>query len=369
MLFSVCSVSADGIDYYMLEEEITAAIEAEVNPPEYTVYAAARAAVSADYPIVEGNTDISYINCYWYDADNAYHQCSWKSGYWQYDSSSDYWRYGYGITARSLYYTVYVDISQGSQVNLSFSMYMDTYSWDDYNPVVKIEGYSNSTWFDVTDWFTSTQSSTLIRTWRFQSDSIEASIDAFRVTSRFNGFENNIKPTSVSYLLAKVECTVYNDAETQLGILDTIGDILEKISNLPEEISNFIFEKYKEFLVPSSDEILELVTDFTDKTSENLGFISQSYSFVFDILLDISEISNNSSGTIEFPGVSLPINGETYVLIEKQDVKIDPFAGTDLDLIGYVRIVTSVIVTLGVINWGWKDFENLISVKTTTEGE
>lgn len=372
MLLPFCCyyVSADAADAFAwqdLDDRITGQITGSIAGPRR---APSLTSAAADYPILlDGNIDITRVTCAWWDktvSSDTKYVSYWQSGEWHNTADLNYYNQGYNRNAARLTYTIATSIAAGSQVNFTFAMYMYPTSMWVNDPLFKIEANVGGTYLDVTDRFAVESSTANIKTYNLQTDSLDKPLSEIRIICDFAAWPSGYKDNGTHYFLCALGGTVYNTQETQLGILAGIRQIFDKISNLPA----LIMDALKDFVVPSADEMYQIIDDFAQQSGDNLGFVSQSYTLIFEILTDVASISPSDVGQIDFPGITFAMPGDgSYTLVPAQTVNLDPFAGTDFNFIYYVRVLTSALATLGVLNWAWKDFENLISVKTTKEGD
>lgn len=126
-----------------------------------------------------------------------------------------------------------------------------------------------------------------------------------------------------------IKLSVENIEEGVVNIEGTVTDMKEQLEDSSSPIWNAAGEKIadtiKEVFVPPEEELQtekqELENLLNDKLGDAKVLLDQGETLVTDIR-DI--IGNVDSGTsVHFPGISLPMNGQTYVIIPEQNVKLN----------------------------------------------
>lgn len=168
--------------------------------------------------------------------------------------------------------------------------------------------------------------------------------------------------------LDKVDQSIKDSTDTIMGDDSDpdnptgIKGLISMIKNLPTSI----FEGLVHLFVPTEEDIDEIRQAYEDMFSSRLGFVSQvgeAIGSVFDGIHDLM-VANlaDDEYTFHFPGISFPMNGQTYVIAAEQEVSLNnkffftvrPFAGT----------IVIIISILAVINTAQRLFEALFITET-----
>ena len=102
------------------------------------------------------------------------------------------------------------------------------------------------------------------------------------------------------------------------------GNLLTAIAQLPARIAELVKQAVYDLFVPSGEDMTDIKENYETLLSERLGFIWQAGAWVTDFATSIyGALQGGGEYTFEFPGISFPMNGETYVLVEPQTVSLD----------------------------------------------
>lgn len=144
------------------------------------------------------------------------------------------------------------------------------------------------------------------------------------------------------------------------SIIGWLSNLWNAIVSLPGNIANLILDGVKALFLPSEEDLAALFNDFSLLFEERFGFISQIFSSVLDFFeMLIDAFSNVSNYEFIFPGISVPMNGETIVIVEETVVSLD---NPVMDVIRPVcRTVVSIVSVIGFMNTMFDLFAAFIS--------
>lgn len=177
--------------------------------------------------------------------------------------------------------------------------------------------------------------------------------------------ESLVYTTSYGLLLSFNDQTTWEFAEQEPeynGLLNTIvgwlRNMWDAIVSLPGNVANLILDGLSALFLPSEEDILELQNKYGFLFSNRLGFIYEGLSWVFEFFVSFGDaLSSAGNYEFKFPGISVPMNGETIVILEETTVSMDngvmsvlrPVCGTVISLvavIGIVNVLFSMTVAL-----------------------
>lgn len=140
------------------------------------------------------------------------------------------------------------------------------------------------------------------------------------------------------------------------GIIGWIKNIYDTIVNLPSKIWEFISEGLKGLFVPSEEYLTKFKSDMDSMLSEKLGAIYQVVNILFEGWDRIQ--ANDSSNTIDFPEVTIPLPNDTEFTFGGQSVQIVP-EGFDF-LATAIKTVTGICCTVLFVNGLKKRYDDIM---------
>ena len=197
-------------------------------------------------------------------------------------------------------------------LNFTCSQYFTVtyYSSDRYEPIVSEE-------FDAFDQVLESELKLFIEGESVSLDSISIQISDLK-----DSVDN------IGSSVGDIKATVENIQEGVVEINGTVTDMKEQLEEPDSPIWSAAGEKIadtiKEVFVPSEEEMQaekqELENLLDDKLGDAKVLLDQGETLVTDIRNIIGDMDPGTS--VHFPGISLPMNGETYVIVPEQDVKL-----------------------------------------------
>lgn len=125
------------------------------------------------------------------------------------------------------------------------------------------------------------------------------------------------------------------------SILGWLSNLWDAIISLPGNIANLILDGLSALFLPSEEDILVLQENYSFLFSERLGFIWQGFDWLLNFFSSFVDVLSSSSDyEFEFPGISVPMNGETVVIVEPASVSLNN------DVMNVLRPVCGTIVSL-----------------------
>ena len=125
------------------------------------------------------------------------------------------------------------------------------------------------------------------------------------------------------------------------SILGWLSNLWDAIISLPGNIANLILDGLSALFLPSEEDILLLQENYSFLFSERLGFIWQGFDWLLNFFSSFVDVLSSSSDyEFEFPGISVPMNGETVVIVEPASVSLNN------DVMNVLRPVCGTIVSL-----------------------
>lgn len=156
------------------------------------------------------------------------------------------------------------------------------------------------------------------------------------------------------------------------GILNAIvgwlTNLWDAIVSLPGKIANLILDGISALFLPSEDDILELQDKYARLLDTRLGFIYETFDWLFNFFGSLVEVFMSSDGyEFTFPGISVPMNGESIVIIEETPVSLDnavmnvlrPVCGTIVSLVAVVGVAHVLFEMVAALVSGTSYFEYL----------
>ena len=140
--------------------------------------------------------------------------------------------------------------------------------------------------------------------------------------------------------------------DVTVGLLDSILNLLRtivsSIVNLPGNIASAIGNILQSLFVPSQEDLTGIVSQYQTLFEDRLGFIWQAGEWVVDFGSTVlSALQSGDDYTFQFPGLSVPLGGQTYTILSPTTVSMDnafmdwarPVAGT---AVGFICVVAFV---------------------------
>ena len=145
-----------------------------------------------------------------------------------------------------------------------------------------------------------------------------------------------------------------------MSIRDGISNVASSIASLPGKIADLIIEGIKGLFIPSEEDITAMKAKYQTLLEERLGFIYQ----VFDLVLGffsnlLAAFQGASEYTFQFPGISVPVNGQTHVLLEPTKVDLNNTAFTYIRPIAGTAV--AIVCVIAFANTGYEMVAALIS--------
>lgn len=140
--------------------------------------------------------------------------------------------------------------------------------------------------------------------------------------------------------------TPVDNIETDTGNIFTwIRDIFQWLLSLPSALGDLLLSLF----IPSESDLINLHNEFEDLLNGKLGFVGQAGDWLLSFFGSLkTSLENVEEYTIQFPGISFPMNGTTYQLVESQTVNLDnDFMAVVRPVLGSIVIIVS---TLSFIN-------------------
>lgn len=164
------------------------------------------------------------------------------------------------------------------------------------------------------------------------------------------------------------------DATTGLlsSILGWLQSILNAILSLPANIASAILDGLQSLFVPSQEDFSTLKANYETLLSERLGFIYQGFEWVVDFATTfLGSMQSAGSYSFTFPGVSVPMNGQTYTIIPETAVSLEngvmavlrPILGTIISFVSVIAFSNSAFDMVTALISGASYFEYLRSKK------
>lgn len=162
------------------------------------------------------------------------------------------------------------------------------------------------------------------------------------------------------------------------SIIQFLQNIVDGITALPGKIANAIIEGIKSLFIPDEDFIVQWKSDFFTMLETKFGFIYQCFEFLGDFFNDfILTWGDTEEYVFHFPGIELPIHGETYVLIPEQDVPmsnglvdiIRPFAGTVISIVVVLATISTLEDVFIAIISGYGYFQFIMAKREEAEDD
>jgi len=163
--------------------------------------------------------------------------------------------------------------------------------------------------------------------------------------------------TSYGLLLSFNDQTTWEFAEQEPeynGLLNTIvgwlRNMWDAIVSLPANIANLILDGLSALFLPNAVDILAIEEQFSVLFEERFGFIYQSFAIIYELFNNLVDtLGNVISYEFVFPGISVPMNGEMFVLVEETVVSLDnpvmdvvrPVCGTVVCFISVIGLFNS----------------------------
>lgn len=108
------------------------------------------------------------------------------------------------------------------------------------------------------------------------------------------------------------------------GVIGWLQGILEAITELPQNIANFVLEGLQGLFIPDQEELTALMDKYNVLFEERLGFIYQMFTFVVDSFTTwIETMKAAEDYSFTFPGISFPYNGDVIEIVPEQEVSLD----------------------------------------------
>jgi len=187
--------------------------------------------------------------------------------------------------------------------------------------------------------------------------------------------EQLVYTTSYGLLLSFNDQTTWEFTEPEPeynGLLNTIvgwlRNMWDAIVSLPGNIANLILDGVKALFLPSEEDIFELREKYASLFESRLGFVYEGFVWIFDFFSSIVDsFLSSSSYEFVFPGISVPMNGETIVILEETTVSMEngvmdvlrPVCGTAASLIAIAGTLNVLFELLAALISGVSWFEFL----------
>ena len=176
------------------------------------------------------------------------------------------------------------------------------------------------------------------------------------------GFETDLTISS---------CSIVGTSATY-GLLRTIIEFLKSIVSgivsLPDKIASAISDMLQSLFVPSEDDFESIQSQYEELLESKLGFVYQAASLITDFGTSVlSAFSSGAEYSFRFPGISVPIGGTTYTIVEASDVSMDnafmdvvrPVIGTIVSIVAVVAFINTAERMLIAITSGVSYFQFL----------
>ena len=156
------------------------------------------------------------------------------------------------------------------------------------------------------------------------------------------------------------------------SILAWLSNILDAIVSLPGRIASAISNVLQSLFVPSQEDFSTLKANYATLLSERLGFIYQGFEWVVDFATTfLGSMQSAGSYSFTFPGVSVPMNGQTYTIIPETAVSLEngvmavlrPILGTIISFVSVIAFSNSAFDMVTALISGASYFEYLRSKK------
>lgn len=167
-----------------------------------------------------------------------------------------------------------------------------------------------------------------------------------------------------------------NDVKDSVdGVKDSVDGVNDTLNDMKEEQSSFFgsfFEKLVDTIlhvfVPDQDDLQSIVDDYNEAFNDKLGFVAQAgdtVGLLFDAILQYVESSEDPTDyKFHFPGVTLPMNGETYEIIPEQDVDLN---NKFFDVVRpTLSLIVNILIIFALLNTGMRLFEAIFITRTGT---
>lgn len=156
------------------------------------------------------------------------------------------------------------------------------------------------------------------------------------------------------------------------SILAWLSNILDAIVSLPGRVASAISNVLQSLFVPSQEDFSTLKANYATLLSERLGFIYQGFEWVVDFATTfLGSMQSAGSYSFTFPGVSVPMNGQTYTIIPETAVSLEngvmavlrPILGTIISFVSVIAFSNSAFDMVTALISGASYFEYLRSKK------
>lgn len=150
----------------------------------------------------------------------------------------------------------------------------------------------------------------------------------------------------------------YNGSTGQYQeIIDAINNTGNGIKNEIQDLNDNVMQDYDDSI---NDDEIDEIEEFMDTFNNKLGFIGQTFEFVSNIVGAIT--NTTATGTIEFPGIVLPIgeNGSNETIIERQNVEIVP-QGLSF-FWDYIKLANNMILVSAVCTMALNKYKEITRV-------
>lgn len=154
--------------------------------------------------------------------------------------------------------------------------------------------------------------------------------------------------------------------------------ILNAITSLPGKIATAIIEGIKSLFIPDEDFLAQWKEEFFTMLKAKFGFIYECFEFLGDFFHDfILTWGDTEEYVFYFPGIEIPIHGETYVLVPEQDIPmqnglvdiIRPFAGTVISIVVVLATISTLEDVFIAIISGYGYFQFIMSKREEAEDD
>ena len=131
-------------------------------------------------------------------------------------------------------------------------------------------------------------------------------------------------------------------------VIGWLSSIVDAIVSLPGAIASALGELLQSLFVPSQSDLTGIVSQYQTLFEDRLGFIWQAGDWVVDFGSTVlSALQSGDDYTFQFPGLSVPLGGQTYTILSPTTVSMDnafmdwarPVAGT---AVGFICVVAFV---------------------------
>ena len=156
------------------------------------------------------------------------------------------------------------------------------------------------------------------------------------------------------------------------SIIGFLQNIISAITALPGRIASAILDGLQSLFVPSQEDFSTLKANYETLLSERLGFIYQGFEWVVDFATTfLGSMQSAGSYSFTFPGVSVPMNGQTYTIIPETAVSLEngvmavlrPILGTIISFVSVIAFSNSAFDMVTALISGASYFEYLRSKK------